>query len=294
MRYEATIHSTQLSIFFFVLFFFCGTESWFCFTQMVHYILISIAVFALATTGGGIRVHVQAMNGGRSPSCNGCFSMVNGVSYACCDNMLLNNGICTCDGNFPCKQCSPSAEEKETSSPACGDCYSSLNGVTFTCEDCSISLNNTQCVCGDGSSCIQCSPPKNNLISFGVGPCGGLLTPNGPAVIPQAGLCVPAGSVVAQLSFYDVSSGTLTPANITIPANPPSTTYFALQAQWSGAFGWRNVQVCLCEDPNCNGGQQLCSPAYGHGQNWEWNQWGLINIPHTSIAVQNLLFGFFG
>jgi len=41
------------------------------------------------------------------PACNGCFSSYNGVYYACCNEMSINNGYCTCDGSSPCVQCSP-------------------------------------------------------------------------------------------------------------------------------------------------------------------------------------------
>jgi len=104
------------------------------------------------------------------PSCNGCYSGVNGVNYECCSDMTINNGVCACSG-APCTQCAPSTKDKEkvlplTSLPSCGDCYSGFNGVDYRCADCSISINNGNCVCGDGSSCVQCVPSAKEETTF--------------------------------------------------------------------------------------------------------------------------------
>ncbi len=104
------------------------------------------------------------------PSCNGCFQGDGNVNYACCDNQVINNGVCTCtDG--PCTQCSPSVNDKPkvqtpiikatgkpTDLPSC-DCGDiSLKGAHYTCCG-SLSLNNNICSC-DGGPCTQCSPSE--------------------------------------------------------------------------------------------------------------------------------------
>lgn len=49
----------------------------------------------------------------RLSSCGGCYSGINGINYECCNDMTIDNGVCTCDGDVPCTQCSPSAKDKE-------------------------------------------------------------------------------------------------------------------------------------------------------------------------------------
>ncbi len=125
---------------------------------------------------------------GNLPSCDGCYSGFNGINYACCNDMSINNGVCTCDGNVPCAQCSPDLtkdKEKAFASsflPSCGGCFSGINNVDYTCADCSISITNGKCICGDGSLCERCSqagkiqPPQTfSTAAFG-----------GPAPLPES------------------------------------------------------------------------------------------------------------
>lgn len=46
------------------------------------------------------------------PGCNGCFAMVDGISYACCATMSNKNLSCICAGNVPCRQCAPAPTDK--------------------------------------------------------------------------------------------------------------------------------------------------------------------------------------
>lgn len=43
------------------------------------------------------------------PSCGPCYSAIDGLNYACCDEMtMFHNGSCMCKGGKPCGQCLPS------------------------------------------------------------------------------------------------------------------------------------------------------------------------------------------
>jgi hypothetical protein len=103
------------------------------------------------------------------PSCNGCYQGFDNVYYACCDNQVIDNGVCTCS-NGPCTQCSPSVNDKQkvqtlikaTSKPmnlppcSCGDI--SIGNADYTCCG-SMSLNNNVCSC-NGGPCTQCAPSE--------------------------------------------------------------------------------------------------------------------------------------
>jgi hypothetical protein len=148
--------------------FFSSPSTYFMLQQKM--LLLLPLLFALLSLSSGKPVSLSKGQKATLPSCGGCFTGVNGIDYACCNDMSIYNGVCTCDGNTPCTQCSPDlTKDKEkvlTPSflPSCGGCYSGINNVDYTCADCSISITNGYCVCGDGSSCTQCSSSAKDKI----------------------------------------------------------------------------------------------------------------------------------
>lgn len=261
-----------------------------------------------------LSVATQVKRKSNLPSCGGCFAIVNGVYYACCNGMSINNNVCTCNGNQPCTQCSPSPKDKEkvlpvTPSkkpaplPSCNGCFSSVNGVYYACCD-SMSINNGDCTCDGNEPCTQCSPSPNDKEKVfvnktnGVGPCGGLLTlngsPSGNGVYDSsAGLCMNGNSQISALSFYDANSGTYNPvSNVTLWNG--YGTYFYMQTSWSG-ISWlnRQVGVCFCSEYTCSNGPALCNNPTGPGGGWTLPQFASISFPHVTIAVQTFAYGYF-
>merc|ERR1711974_333582 len=65
---------------------------------------------------------------------------------------IANTNTCcswTCRNNSP-GPCS--------SLPPCGACTTQIGAIVYSCADCNINVNNNNCVCGDGSLCVACSP----------------------------------------------------------------------------------------------------------------------------------------
>ncbi len=105
----------------------------------------------------------------KSPSCNGCFAIVNGVYYACCDNMSINNGFCTCNGGAPCTQCSPSPKDEEKVFPGSEKAGSPDLCWSWNCP------SSTCCVSGKPTSCY--SNPSNPCTEDCSTICGGMQCP---------------------------------------------------------------------------------------------------------------------
>lgn len=120
--------------------------------------VVFATLLVVATSKTNIRLTKASL-----PSCGGCYSGVNGIFYACCDNMSIDNGVCTCDGDQPCTQCSPSSKDQYLALPGsddqpCNGCYAEVNGIYYAC--CSgMSVDNNVCTCNNGNQpCATCSP----------------------------------------------------------------------------------------------------------------------------------------
>jgi hypothetical protein len=215
---------------------------------------------------------------GNLPSCGGCFAIVNGIYYACCNDMSINNNFCTCNENQPCTQCSPSPKDKEkvllvapsskkpSALPSCNGCFSNVNGVNYACCD-NMSIDNGDCTCDGNEPCTQCSPSSKDKEKVllnktnGVGPCGGLVGPmaqsSGCLQWWNGGICVPGQSDYAvQAQWYWTTSGQSLPAVITRQDNP-NIYYQYVKASWDGDFSWRTMQVMFCIDSSCSSGYNL-------------------------------------
>jgi hypothetical protein len=200
------------------------------------------------------------------PPCNSCFSNVNGVAYACCDEMSIDNGVCSCDGNVPCTQCSPSRSDKEkifphpsqkesSSLPSCNGCFSSYNGIYYSCCD-NLSINNGDCTCDGGAPCTQCSRDEKDMSQipphsdFCWDPSCGLFS----------GTCCSNG----QQCCYDNSKANPCTADCACVCSnwvcPPNAVRAPSYFNWVNSNGTCGRALAATSDNNCLYDSQSCQP----------------------------------
>ncbi len=231
----------------------------------------SVSFSSLQFTGyGATKESIKSL-----PSCSGCFSSVNGVGYACCDDMSIENGVCTCDGNASCIQCSPVREDKEkifpvvpteqstTAFASCNGCFSSVNGAYYACCDKMI-FDNGVCTCGGNTPCSQCSPSLKDKEEIfapekSESSCIVVLTQDSNYFCksigrgPQDhGLCLPVSSACAPLQYID-AGGRFWPIivwNITDNPLPGYFTYGSWTLGVSGLYFFYLSVNSDCSDKN--------------------------------------------
>ncbi len=100
-------------------------------------------------------------------TCPSCATGINSECFTCagCGGISIYNGECQCEDGSACQEIDSSccsnddtdAVEKNGHSLTftCPPCSSGINSECYTCADCSISIFNGNCQCGDGTTCQE-------------------------------------------------------------------------------------------------------------------------------------------
>ena len=177
-------------------------------------------------------------------------------------------------------------------------CYTSVGLTAWTCPDCNIRVNGNNCVCGDGSPCIPCTPPEETspeqcpspyltCTDFSLNPGGkwsvGFMIPNATFAgvsfkLSQQGtewndIYYGVGCGIDQIHYQFLKTAKAYPAYAPgfISVSSGYSNMFYFQIVCKGAF-WQSCNGNMCMEINqvgiprgddscdtCNGGQQ---PAF--------------------------------